>query len=59
MVSSQISSEFRMLKPVFQEVIADITMKMGSGMTVFLVDKVSSMAQWDEVRGSGWLSGTR
>ena len=48
-----------MLKPVFQEVIADITMKMGSGMTVFLVDKVGSMAQWDEVRGLACLSGTR
>ena len=24
-------------------------MKMGSGMTVFLVDKVGSMKQWDEV----------
>lgn len=43
-----ISAEFRKLKPVFQEVIADITRKMGSGMTVFLVDKVGSMSQWNE-----------
>ena len=48
-MSLQISSEFRNLKPIFQEVISDITKKMGSGMTVFLTDKVDSMTQWDEV----------
>ena len=34
---------------MFQEVIADITMKMGSGMCVFLENEVGSMSQWDEV----------
>ena len=34
---------------MFQEVISDITRKMGSGMCVFLEDRVGSMAQWDEV----------
>ena len=48
-LSPQISSEFRQLRPVFQEVIADIAKRMGSGMTVFLQEKVGSMAQWDEV----------
>ncbi|XP_064399813.1 squalene synthase-like [Halichondria panicea] len=43
-----ISAEFRQLKPVFQDVIADIAKKMGEGMTKFLVDKVGTMAQWDE-----------
>ena len=47
----QISGEFRQLKPVFREVISDITQKMGSGMCVFLEDRVGSMTQWDEV----WL----
>ena len=46
----QISEEFRRLKPLFQEVISDITAKMGSGMTVFLEGKVDTLAQWDEVR---------
>ncbi len=46
----QISAEFRQLKPVFQDVIADIAKNMGEGMTRFLVDKVGTMAQWDEVR---------
>ncbi len=46
----QISGEFRQLKPVLQEVIADITEKMGSGMTVFLQSKVDTMAEWDEVK---------
>ena len=45
----QISREFRRLKPVFQEVISDITQRMGSGMCVFLENQVDSMAQWDEV----------
>ncbi len=49
--SLQISAEFRQLKPVFQDVIADIAKKMGEGMTKFLVDKVGTMAQWDEVSG--------
>jgi hypothetical protein len=31
-------------------VISDIAKKMGSGMTVFLTDKVDGMTQWDEVR---------
>ena len=35
---------------MFQEVISDITEKMGSGMTVFLEKEVDSMDQWDEVR---------
>ena len=52
MVVEKISQEFRNLKPIFQEVISDITEKMGSGMTVFLSDKVSAMAQWDEVHVS-------
>jgi farnesyl-diphosphate farnesyltransferase len=43
-----ISGEFRKLEPVFQEVISDITQKMGSGMCVFLEDRVGSMTQWDE-----------
>lgn len=43
-----ISSEFRKLKPAFQEVIADIAEKMGSGMTVFLEERVNTMAEWDE-----------
>ena len=47
--SLQVSGEFRQLKPVFQEVISDITQRMGSGMCVFLEDRVGSMAQWDEV----------
>lgn len=50
--SPQISSEFRQLRPVFQEVIADIAKRMGSGMTVFLQEKVGSMAEWDEVGAS-------
>ena len=37
------------MAPVFQDVIADITEKMGNGMTIFLQDKVDSMAQWDQV----------
>ena len=45
----QVSSEFRCLKLVFQEVISDITMKMGSGMCVFLENEVGSLSQWDEV----------
>ena len=45
----QISGEFQCLSPMFQEVIADITCKMGVGMTVFLEDQVDSMLQWDEV----------
>ena len=49
LLSPQISSEFRQLRPVFQEVIADIAKRMGSGMTVFLQEKVGSMAEWDEV----------
>lgn len=49
MVWLQISGEFRQLKPLLQEVIADITQKMGSGMTVFLETKVDKMAEWDEV----------
>ena len=34
---------------MFQEVISDITRRMGSGMCVFLEERVGSMAQWDEV----------
>ena len=34
---------------MFQEVICDITRRMGSGMCVFLEERVGSMAQWDEV----------
>ena len=45
----QISAEFRRLAPVFQEVIADITRRMGEGMTVFLEAKIDSLEQWDEV----------
>ena len=45
----QITGEFRQLKPHFQEVIADITEKMGGGMTVFLERKVNTMTEWDEV----------
>ena len=52
LLSPQISSEFRQLRPVFQEVIADIAKRMGSGMTVFLQEKVGSMAEWDEVGAS-------
>ena len=37
---------------MFQEVIADIAKRMGSGMTVFLEEKVGSMAEWDEVGAS-------
>lgn len=43
-----ISAEFRRLAPVFQEVIADITRRMGEGMTVFLEAKIDSLEQWDE-----------
>ncbi|XP_076457035.1 squalene synthase-like isoform X2 [Babylonia areolata] len=43
-----ISHEFRELRPVFQEVIADICRKMGSGMTVFLDRGVGSLEEWDE-----------
>ena len=53
MLLVQISAEFRRLQPVFQEVITDITKKMGSGMCVFLEDKVGSMKQWDEVHTIG------
>ena len=45
----QIAREFRQLSPMYQEVIADIALKMGVGMTVFLEDKVGSMSEWDEV----------
>ena len=40
---------------MFQEVIGDITEKMGSGMCVFLEDTVGSMTQWDEVKGRGLI----
>eukprot|EP00731_Ephydatia_muelleri_P000209 Em0001g209a len=43
-----ISAEFRALKQKYQEVISDITCKMGNGMCVFLQDEVVTMAQWDE-----------
>lgn len=43
-----ISTEFRALKQRFQEVISDITCKMGNGMCMFLQDEVVTMAQWDE-----------
>ena len=46
---TQISAEFRKLKPQFQEIINEITMKMGSGMTVFLTEEVKTMDEWDEV----------
>ena len=52
---TQISAEFRALKQKYQEVISDITCKMGNGMCVFLQDEVVTMAQWDEVRvGRCW-----
>ena len=47
---TQISTEFCALKQRFQEVISDITCKMGNGMCMFLQDEVVTMAQWDEVR---------
>ena len=49
MYHAQVSSEFRKLKPAFQEVIADIAEKMGAGMTLFLEERVNTMAEWDEV----------
>ena len=45
----QISSEFRKLKPLYQEVIADITKGMGEGMTVFIDRAPDSYKDWDEV----------
>ncbi len=46
---SQISAEFRGLKPVYQEVISDVCRRMGEGMTVYLDKAPDTLAQWDEV----------
>lgn len=43
-----ISSEFRKLKPIYREVISDITKRMGRGMTVYLDKAPDTMLQWDE-----------
>lgn len=43
-----ITEEFRRLEIVYQDIIADITKKMGSGMCVFLEKDVGSLAEWDE-----------
>ena len=47
----QISHEFRGLSKLYQDVIADITKKMGHGMTVFFTRELNTEAEWDEV----WL----
>nr|XP_008120692.1 PREDICTED: squalene synthase [Anolis carolinensis] len=43
-----ISLEFRKLKKVYQDVIADICRKMGLGMAEFLEKKVESEEDWDK-----------
>ncbi|XP_025896580.1 squalene synthase [Nothoprocta perdicaria] len=43
-----ISSEFRSLSKVYQEVISDICHKMGVGMAEFLEKKVDSQNEWDK-----------
>ncbi|XP_067939396.1 squalene synthase-like [Watersipora subatra] len=43
-----ISHEFRMLKKEYQEIIAEITEKMGLGMTVFFSRELETDEDWDE-----------
>ncbi|KAG8533035.1 uncharacterized protein KY384_001818 [Bacidia gigantensis] len=48
-----VTEEFRKIKPVYQEIIKDITQKMGNGMAdycnnaVFNKDGVNTIADWD------------
>lgn len=45
----QISHEFRALDKLYQDVIADITKRMGCGMTVFFDRDLDTEKHWDEV----------
>lgn len=58
-VLQQISHEFRGLSKIYQDVIADITKKMGHGMTVFFTRELNTEAEWDEVSATEMLFQTR
>ncbi|XP_064620625.1 squalene synthase-like [Lineus longissimus] len=44
----QITAEFQKLKPLYQEVISDITQRMGEGMCKYMQADVDTLEDWDE-----------